>query len=183
MRGRNKNVFYRFLLLIGALGLVWGISDTATGQGKRPTPIDIAYHSNSQAYFRLYKSTKPWGEAEKFATQSIYKGRQGRLAIIDTPEKHRWVVETFDFSKRDYANIIWIGLRYWCSFRKLMWVDGELLEPGDFSVWSAQWYRTNVRCGKVDIDYMGVYYTAKNRWQAAGQPKWGDHFLVEFPKR
>ena len=178
--GERKMVL-RFLILAVALAGACGIPRTAVSQGNSPVPIDVAHHKASEAYFRLFEAKQTWQKAREIAHQTKYHGRQGRLAIIDTPEKHQFVLETFDFGRRNYANIIWIGLRYWCSFRALMWVNGNELKQGGFSVWTSPWYRSDVRCGQANIDYMGVYYNAQNRWQAAGQRKLGDHFLVEYP--
>lgn len=141
------------------------------------------YFKETGAYFQLFKNYGPgrggisWGEAAKQARQLRHGDRTGRLAIVDSLNKHVFLRQHLTLPKK-----AWIGLRYWCSARELMWVDGTLMKRGGFEPWMPQWHLTHIRCEKNPIKYMPVLYTrAEFRWQAAGQAKHMTHFIVEFP--
>ena len=80
----------------------------------------------------------------------------------------------------------WIGLRYFCSFRKSLWVTGEVAKSQDFQNWDARWYRNEkITCDaqRGSMQYMPVYYTASQsgfRWQASGPAKKFYSYFVEY---
>lgn len=74
-------------------------------------------------------------------------------------------------------------MRYFCSFRKLVWADGEEQPRKAFKMWAKRWYRSDVRCGKQRIADMPVYYhtAAKGfRLQASGPEKFFVSYFVEY---
>ncbi len=148
------------------------------------------YNPASKSYFQLLKQTtkkQNWGSAHRAALSRTFKGVRGRLAVIDRPETHQFILQNFDLSRE-----VWIGLRYWCSFRMLQWND--LLpyspsDPGRFHAWHPQWYRNaQTTCAawwSKKRAYMPFYYQSLGernaRWQASGPAKYFTRFLVEYP--
>ncbi|WP_281300077.1 MULTISPECIES: C-type lectin domain-containing protein [unclassified Iodidimonas] len=124
-----------------------------------------------------------WKRANNTARSMTFRGRNGRLAVIDSPELYDWILEQWDVGSIQYDGDTWIGLRYWCNFRKLTWSDGSTHPFGAFGPWDAQWYRNgDIRCGVNAMDYMPVYISKNTRrWKAAGQMKGYAYFLVEYP--
>ncbi len=145
------------------------------------------YNPASKSYFQLIKENKtlPWLGARSAALSKNFKGVRGRLAVIDRPETHQFILQNFDISRE-----IWIGLRYWCRFRMLEW-NGlrpySPADPGHFHAWHPQWYRNTPLCGELSKEkgYKPVYYQPLGernaRWQASGHAKFFPRFLVEYP--
>jgi hypothetical protein len=157
-----------------------------------PLPRTPIYNPASKSYFQLFDDNVypgNWDAARMRAASKAYKGVRGRLAVIDSPETHEFVMETFKLNQRRAAT--WIGLRYWCSARLLQWEDGlpfEPTKPDAFRVWHADWTRSDedacsmARSGKVG--FAPIYYRtigSLTRWQAVGAAKYFSHYLVEFP--
>ncbi len=148
------------------------------------------YNPASKSYFQLLNQTaqkKNWRNAYQAALSKTFKGVRGRLAVIDRPETHEFILQTFDTTRP-----IWIGLRYWCRFRMLQWNDLRPFspsDPGSFQAWHPQWYRnTQSMCAtwqSRENAYMAFYYQSigerNARWQASGPAKFFDRFLVEYP--
>ena len=148
------------------------------------------YNPASKSYFQLLTQTtrkQGWGNARRAALSKTFKGARGRLAVIDRPETHRFILQNFDLRKP-----IWIGLRYWCRFRMLEWNGRQPYSPGDpghFQAWHPQWSRSSESMCKSywrkENAYMPFYYQplgARNaRWQASGPAKVFGRFLVEYP--
>lgn len=143
----------------------------------------------SKSYFQLLKGTGKhgnWIEALRQASAKRYRGVQGRLAVVDRPETHQFIMENFDTSKE-----MWIGLRYWCKFRMLEWVGLRPYSPSDpdnFQHWHPQWSRGDQGCltnSTGSENFMGVYYRPLGkrsaRWQAVRIGKGFGRLLVEFP--
>jgi len=160
--------------------------------GKKYWESKVKKFPGNGSYFQLVRDQRSikghsvmfWRFAEERARERRHDGRQGRLAIIDSPELYSWLIEQWDFSRIPYwGEGTWIGLRYWCDYRKLMWADGSILEFDDFAAWDTPWYRDDgIRCGVQDLDYMGVYiYKDSNRWRATGEQKGWSFYLVEYP--
>jgi hypothetical protein len=177
-------------------GSVFAAAATAAPAPDGPHPenlrnrkvIETAYHAESDTYFQLLSDvvdktgTGKWAYAVEKARRASFKGREGRLARIDNAELHQWVVETFDFADLTGNYGIWIGLRYWCGVRMLTWTDGDEHKPAAFAPWDRPWYGGDIRCGRNNIPYMGVYYTQQSqRWQAIGWQKRFRFYLVEYP--
>ena len=142
---------------------------------------DVVYHAASGSYFALAydlagRDGISWSEAKGRAELLSYKGRPGRLAVIDDVSKHALVRDHFK-----HRRAAWFGLRYWCAPKMLAWVNLEPHTNEDFQVWMPAWHRSHVRCGVSRIRYMGIYYTPETQmWQAAGENKHFPFFLVEF---
>ncbi len=148
------------------------------------------YNPATKSYFQLLSLStykKRWQDAREAAASQFFQGTRGRLAVIDRPETHEFVLENFEF-----RNPIWIGLRYWCSFRMLEWTGQRPYsptEPGRFHAWHPQWYRNDQsNCAPTrrgQENYMPVYYQPLGennaRWQASGPAKFFGLYLVEFP--
>ncbi|WP_299614801.1 C-type lectin domain-containing protein [Pelagibius sp.] len=182
--GRN------FSLLAGAFALLLSLNvavgDAAAVTKANDPPI---YNPASKSYFQLLTTTGGqgyWGSALEQARAQVFKGVRGRLAVVDTSETHEFIMKQFDMS-----NPIWIGLRYWCSFRMLEWVGlrpYSPTDPGHFHQWHPQWARHGQGCvpgSSGPRAYMGVYYQPLGkqtaRWQAARAGKGFSLYLVEFP--
>ncbi len=56
---------------------------------------------------------KNWRVSSGLAAKRGFKGRQGRLAIVDSQEVHEFLRDTF---RPDRSS--WIGLRYFCGYNK-----------------------------------------------------------------
>ena len=116
---------------------------------------------------------------------------RGRLAVIDRPETHQFILQKFILQNFEVNKVIWIGLRYWCHFRLLEW-NGlrpySPSDPGHFQAWHPQWARGKGCVGKSARGWdavLGVYYQPLGkqsaRWQAVGFAKFFNRFLVEYP--
>ena len=148
------------------------------------------YNPASKSYFQLLTLTtlrKQWRFAHGAALSRTFKGVRGRLAVIDRPETHQFILQNFELKFP-----MWIGLRYWCRFRMLEW-NGlrpySPSDPGHFQAWHPQWTRGNKGCVGKSAEgrdaVLGVYYQPigkrNARWQAVGFAKFFGRFLVEYP--
>jgi Lectin C-type domain len=147
------------------------------------------YNPESKSYFEfrndnIITTGGTWIDAYNKARKLVYKGVRGRLAVVTTPETHNFLLKNFKIDDET-----WIGLRYWCKFRKLQWVTGNILDLGDFAIWGRDWDRQDgtVACqqaGSVRDGYMPVYYLPQYqgfRWQAVGASKKFIRYFVEYP--
>ena len=170
------------------------------------TPV---YNPDTKSYFELYTPADQtyieeggniyglsWTVAKTMAQKLTYKGVRGRLAVVNTREIHNFLKEKFHPTKP-----AWIGLRYWCKFKKLQWVTGEAFDrKKDFSAWGPMWdqntTRNYVRLGQQSqaadcsamfsgtLNYLGVHYWSMDEgfeWNANGYAKHFDALFVEFP--
>ena len=118
----------------------------------------------------------------KAASLTYYKGTRGRPAVVRDLETRSFLRANFDFD-----GLTRTGLRFLCSARKLVWVDGSVQKRAEFKAWARQWYRNlRIRCRKQNrLDFIPVYYlpdTEGFRWQADDLQKEGFNvYLVEFP--
>ena len=150
--------------------------------GSANVSIKPIYNPETKSYFELRVDLpKPpnWNTAARYARTKVFKGVRGRLAVVKDLQTHSFLQANFEI--REEA---WIGLRYFCSFRKLVWADGTEQPRTALKMWSKKWYRTDVRCGKQNIQYMPIYYlpNAKGfRWQASGPAKYFVSYFVEYP--
>lgn len=155
----------------------------ADGPEKMVGPI---WNPHTKSYFGLVDSlsnSRTWDEAARAASSRWFKRTQGRLAVIPDRDTHDFVMTTFARALNDDT---WFGLRYFCSIRKLMWVDGRILETSPAGVWHPQWFRTaKSSCeGVRSMGYMPVYYRDMGgvaSWQASGEIKRFYDYLIEFP--
>ena len=128
-----------------------------------------------------------WGEAAQAVDGRTYKGRQGRMAVVKDRATNTFLLRNFGYKMASEA---WFGLAYHCDSRQLIWSDGTVFKPGDFSNWNNQWYRSyDETCDFgavefVDRRLMPVYYMTTNHgftWQATGEEKVFSNIFVEYP--
>lgn len=179
----------RRIAVISLLCLLWGSPSWAADGPFPRTPV---YNPYSQSYFQLFgDNVNPgnWEAARARAGKKVFKGVRGRLAVVDSPEIHDFVLRTFDLTERQIS--VWIGLRYWCSARLLQWEGDRPYSPSDpdqFKVWHTQWSRSDEDAchftKSAALGFAPVYYRTLGgltRWQAVGAAKYFDYYLVEFP--
>lgn len=145
------------------------------------------FYAMTKSYFELrFDNTKgTWQAAKNLAESKTYKGVRGRLAVVQDPEVHSFLRRNFKTNVES-----WIGLRYWCSFRKVQWVTGEVLKTNAFAIWANPWDRRDIpfcegASSRAD-GYMPVYYLPSNlgfRWQAVNSGKHFKQYFVEYPAR
>lgn len=173
--------------LLGALAvtalIAAGTASAADNQGSlTPKPAKPVYNPETKSWFELRVDLpKPsnWRSAVKYSRRHTFKGVRGRLAIVKDLQTHSFLRANFDA-----LGATWIGLRYFCSFRKLVWADGTEHPRRAFKMWAKRWYRTDVRCGKERIQYMPIYYLPSRygfKWQASGPEKFFVSYFVEYP--
>lgn len=172
----------RFLRL-AALALAALLAATAPAQAERI--FGPHYNPKTKSYFALidlgYHGGGHWEKVNGMAGNYWHKNTRARLAVVPDRETHRFLVDKFARHIREPA---WIGLRYFCDFRKLLWVNGKILERSPANVWHPKWHRSNVTCESAGLNYMPVTLvrTGSNvRWQATGQAKFFDMMVVEYP--
>ncbi len=181
-----------FLVALGPMGFALGNAASAQQarqenyQGLNDPPIGPFFFEGSQSYFELrFDNTgghwgDKWWKADQLAKRLKYKGIPGRLAIVDSREKHDFLREKF-YVKRS----TWIGLRLWCSAMKSMWVDGSVMKPTSFKIWDRKWNRDpGIDCmSQQEMPYQPVYYTPTDdgfRWKATGVLKHFWAYFVEY---
>lgn len=122
-----------------------------------------------------------WGYAKKQASSRSYKGRRGRLAVIKDAETLEFLREHFRVNRPT-----WIGLMFYCKYRKLMWVTGEIQPLHVPGLWAPRWYRNpQIRCTTERISSMPVFLTPEEHGpvflQASGPSKSFHSFMIEYP--
>ena len=176
-----SRTLFRLLLVMACLVAVAG-NLQAQQHGQTPKAGEKVYNPHTKSYFELRVDLpKPpdWQHAAKYARRQIFKNVRGRLAIVRDLETHSFLKANFEV-----LGETWIGLRYYCSFRKLVWVDGTEHPRKSFKMWAKKWYRGEVRCGKSRIQYMPVYYLPDVfgfKWRASGPRKYYVSYFVEYP--
>jgi len=186
--GRMEGVMRKIGVLLMLAILATAFEASAAAQyGK------VLYYAPSGRYFELVKVTKAdapdryipdytWLQADQAARQRVYKGIKGRLAAVDTQEVHTFILENLQPDQWTF-----IGLRYFCKVRKLLWTNGKSLERGQFQAWHPQWDQSaGAGCvnGGGEADWMSVAYTPANdgfRWVAKGAKKRYYAYIVEYP--
>lgn len=164
------------------------------------TPV---YNPQTKSYFELYAPAPKkallgeniyglsWRAAWRLAQQQEFHGVRGRLAVVKSRSVSDFLRDTF---KPDME--AWIGLRYWCRFHKLQWVNGDVWKLGDFSLWGRVWDReaeypgqpgqreaTHTCIGNAAY-HLGVHYWRREYgfyWNANGYDKHWNLMFVEFP--
>lgn len=171
-----------FVLCLAASFGTASLAATDQRLASTPLPVKPIYNPHSKSWFELrvdLPTPSNWRSAVKFARRQTFKGVRGRLAIVRDLETHSFLRANFDA-----LGATWIGLRYFCSFRKLVWTDGTEHPRKAFKMWAKKWYRSNVRCGKQRIQYMPIYYRPTRlgfKWQASGPEKYFVSYFVEYP--
>ncbi len=182
--------FYRTIVFIFTLLTLnlWdaGSSSYAINLRAEPKYSEVVYDENTGSYFQyvLYpiQAERTWETARREAERLTHKGITGRLAVISNQKTGDLLRRTFKPKEKT-----WIGLRYFCKYRKLLWVNSHLIDPTtDYQIWDSRWFNNpRVTCETVNIEYMPVYYTSVQtgfRWQASGNAKGFYGYFVEYPK-
>lgn len=115
-----------------------------------------------------------WERSQKLALRLSHKGRRGRLAIIPDAQTTNFLKNSFKLPGNT-----WIGLRFWCRYRKLMWSNGKIHPLSGYKNWTNPWSSDTTCRGKKT--YAVVYLTESHQWRAHGQLKEQRYILVEYP--
>lgn len=139
------------------------------------------YDSSSKSYFELRRGSQiNWKKANRVAQDLIYKGRQGRLAIIRNAKTHSFLIKNFTIKKSSF-----IGLRMFCKRRYLQWIDGSDPANDNFSAWSTtmhEEYTCRAPLHSNTNEYRAIYLpTGSFNWQITGEMKAYSGYLVEYP--
>lgn len=144
------------------------------------------YNPETKSYFELRgdNSEGYWQKALTRARALSYKGARGRLAVIKSSDTHAFLSRTFRIKEET-----WIGLQYWCKYRKLLWITGELHDRTAFAPWSSLWERPDPiapceSAATIRDGFMPIYYLSHSqgfRWQAVGSGKGFKRYFVEYP--
>lgn len=181
----------KYLLTLIALFL----AATTTAQAQGPVYDQPLLDPSSGSYFELVRVKQAQSQhdylpevsfdvAARLASQRSFHGSQGRLAIIRSYETHMFILQNL---RPD--TVTWIGLRYFCKQRKLLWVNGEVYKPKSFQAWDRQWDQSGAAgClkGGGEANWMPVSYTPAGkgfRWVARGAKKRWNAYLVEYPAK
>ena len=170
----------RLVLAVLVLVAVLSQGPAHARDSNREVLSDPVYHEASGSYFQVVHlpettSTMGFAHARAMAARKEYKGRRGRLAKVDNPSIHSFIARELEFKERAF-----IGLRFVCSTRRLIWLDGSEHQNG-FEPWSRSWYRAVDNCARSRIPFMAVTYLPTMRWQAQGHVKFGNYYIVEYP--
>lgn len=155
----------------------------ALSAGGSPQPGAPVYDPETKSYYELRTDLpKPpnWGTALKYAATKRFNGVRGQLAVVKDLATHSFLKANFTVYEE-----AWIGLRFYCGFRKLVWINGDEHARSDFKVWARRWNRSKVTCrSEKRLKYMPVYYTPNDagfRWQASGPEKYFVSYFVQYP--
>lgn len=184
------------LVLIGLGGLVFAAAQWQPEAVAKPGPLGrVVYDPSSGSYFEIIRNKNnkwagTWPVARAAVNKRIYKGIRGRLAVVKTRATHNFLRKNLGIPFD-----AWIGLRYHCSTRKLVWVTGETLRRGvDLEVWHRQFYyegRNVCNVGSTTT-YLVVFYMGMERkgmkgsrlyWRISGPNHALIGALIEYPTR
>ena len=181
-----------------ALPLLHAPEQTNAQEGGRPVFGEKVYFPGTKNYYELVGAEAgdshrgalvmeiTWERAMRKATRRSYKGVQGRLAVVRSEKLHTFLKRTFRPDQ-----ITWIGLRYWCRFNRMQWVNGDFHDRSDYQRWDTVWARlggrphgqSKPRCHGAawywPVHYWGVGYGF--RWNANDMQKEGHAYFVEYP--
>ena len=174
-------------LLLMASGASHSVAENSLEASSTQTTTKDAYETGpvfdpaSGSYFEVVRlGGQKWIWAAAAAARRTYKGRRGRLAKADTAETHKFLIDHFEFKEPT-----WIGLRYVCPGRVLVWSDGER-HDNSFGVWDRNWTRDGrdfcaLGAAGTQRFYMPIIYSPRNTWQAIGPNKFYNYYMVEYP--
>lgn len=170
----------------GAIIFATAASAAPGSSGRDKSLAGPIYNPATDSYYQLFEHPGAhthqyytWAGANGRAAGKIYKGKRGRLAVIRD-------AKTLEFVRANFSlpGAAWIGLRFFCKYRKLLFSDGQLQGPKAQGMWHPKsWHRTETRC--ADKGYMPVYLSGRDPsgvfWQASGPNKGFQMYLVEYP--
>lgn len=169
------------------------------GPARAEKMIGPYYNPQTQSWFGLIKRNRDgflnFETARMIAQARTYKGLRGRLAIVRDKQTHDFIIDKLGGSM---VRMTLFGLRYWCKYGRLQWVDGSFQKAQAFGPWQMPWMLTDngrpASCGQ----YLAVYYEPAgmsykgmaddpviygNHWRAVGSEKHFWEFLIEFPEQ
>lgn len=173
---------YRIGTLVFALFLVFGGFARAQDTSDQKIGIPI-YDPGSKRYFAMMASDPQhttWDNVYQQARGLYYKGVQGRLAIVDSIEVHEFLLMHWPLK---YFEDAWIGMRYLCHARKLIWSDGKVYQRNGFEAWDKNWKQDVYFCGDVNDpnDWAPIAYSPQFTWIAKGRHKGYRWYFIEYP--
>ena len=135
---------------------------------------------------RYVRDSVNWGQANGLAFGMTFQGRKGRLAIVESLQVHEFLRDTFRIDRE-----AWIGLRYWCNYKKFTWVNGDTHKLSNFQIWGSPWnvgganrYEDPPLVCSTKVHYWPVHYWRTEygfNWNANGEKKAYPLFFVEYP--
>lgn len=183
---RRKHALFAGFLAAGLLGFT-NISAYAEPVFNKPV-----YNEETKSYFELYSpdadnpkinTVRNYGHirynnALKISVKRRYKGVRGRLAVIQSKKTHQFLAKILQPSVS-----AWIGLRYYCRFKKLVWINGTIVKAGkDFVTWGPQIWNVNGPSPRNDKqstcwNHVQIFYLPVHYWPVADGFQWNanDH--------
>lgn len=173
--------FFTAILAVGGIQ-----AEAVAKEAETNTPI---YNPHTKSYLQLVRigtghsirgrkiAAIGWRNAAQYARSRQYKGANGRLTVIKDRATHEFIEQKIKPPRET-----WIGLRYFCGMRKLLWVTGEVHPLNEYKVWAPNWRRSKYVCNGRR-QYAPVYYTRTSnglRWQASGFNKEFHYLLIEY---
>jgi len=161
------------------------------------------YNAETKSYFELYSSDASdpkwkdnvrdfghikWQQANELVRKRWFKGVRGRLAVVKSRQTHEFLKKNFRPN-----GPAWIGLRYWCRFRKLQWVTGEIHKLNAFQAWGPVWNIAGAAphknkgiagCSAAKRDFLPVHYWRMQDgffWNANARLKEWNQVFIEYP--
>jgi len=150
-------------------------------------------HEGTGSYYQLVRDQSrqstaglSWDAAAEQARKLRHEGRRGRLAVVDSRALQDWLLERWEPGVLGWGGNIWIGLRYWCDYRRMTWSDGTEHPFSAFAVWDRPWYATRSGeegCSRRGESWLGVFIAggSSRQWRAASQDIAVAHYIVEYP--
>jgi len=150
------------------------------------------YNPETKSYFELYSYPDPekhgthWGQHDQVARSKVFNGVHGRLAVVPSKSVNDWLRKTF---RPDQGTFI--GLRYFCNYRKLAWSSGDELKKDAYTNWGRHWNTegtssrgiVNAECLSF-LPYLPVHYWPVQEgfiWNANGPQKYFMYSFIEYP--
>jgi hypothetical protein len=178
----------KFLWAAVTACLLLSLARVAAAASATPVLEQPVYYAPAKKYFLLIDNTasgvkwqSQYPNTMKAVSSRIFHGVHGRLAIIDSPD-------VYEFLKRSFHpdGYTWIGLRYMCAKKQLVWSDGSVFKPGSFQAWDKRWNQDVNFCKSASMgsqeQYGPIAYDPHaGTWIAKGWGKGYVYSFVEFP--
>ena len=170
----------RFSIVIAVAALLSATAGTVAPAGEQ-LARKVVYNEATKSYFELRTlsanvATPPWPNIRARARSHRFKNVAGRLAMVRNRQIATFLRENFEL-----IHPTWIGGRYLCAARKLIWEDGTIQKRRDGWLWLRKWYHGKAPCQSGQ--YMPVLlrqFRKKIFWQAVGANVGVRSYLVEY---
>ncbi len=173
-----KKHFYIFLSVIITLSLQFSAADTTRRSPSEDGAFSAGpyYNAATSSYFELVRlEGYTWQQASIEAANRKYKDTSGRLAMINRPETHVFIVRNFIFNDNT-----WIGLRFFCEDSKLEWDGGTSHAGARFANWSPRAELIGVQC--PDSGYAATFINSDAfDWNLDSNDGRANLTLIEYP--